>query len=145
MVDHVFHEIYLHLVWHTKDDLPLLTGELETTVHDYLRRKCQSMKGVYLDGLGGTATHVHLSINIEPFVCISDIVKTLKGSSSHDLNAEAGHAVLQWQRGYGVVSFAKKDVAWVLDYLARQPEHHGGAGKLSSTLERHDTYNEGEA
>ena len=29
MSGHVFHEIYLHLTWHTKDDSPLLIPSLE--------------------------------------------------------------------------------------------------------------------
>jgi hypothetical protein len=29
MSSHVYHEIYLHFNWHTKGELPLLTGDLE--------------------------------------------------------------------------------------------------------------------
>ena len=29
-----------------------------------------------------------------------------------------------WQRGSGVVSFGKKQLGWVLEYIANQKEHH---------------------
>ena len=32
---HVFHEIYLHFNWHTKNSHPLLTAELEPLVHQH--------------------------------------------------------------------------------------------------------------
>ena len=82
------------------------------------------MNGVYLHGINGTETHVHLAISIEPHVTISEMVKNLKGGSAHDVNAKLNRKLLVWQRGYGVVSFGKNNLPWVLDYIARQKEHH---------------------
>jgi REP element-mobilizing transposase RayT len=124
MSAHVFHQIYLHYVWHTKDDRPILDAKMEAMVYDYLRRRCRLTKGVYLHGLGGTETHVHAAFNIEPFVSISGLIGDLKGASSHDINKELGEKVLAWQRGYGVVSFGKNNLPWVLNYLADQKTHH---------------------
>jgi putative transposase len=135
MSAHVFHEIYLHLNWHVKDDQPTLGEPIEAAVHRFLSDRCRKMKGVYLHGIGGTDTHVHLAVNIEPFVTISDMVKDLKGGSSHDANTHFGEKLLYWQRGYGVVSFGKKNLPWVLDYIARQKEHHA-RGTVYDRLER---------
>lgn len=63
-------------------------------------------------------------MNIEPFVTISELVKELKGGSAYDLNQQERSKRLEWQRGYGVVSFGKRQLPWVLDYIARQKEHH---------------------
>src|SRR5262245_42254310 len=116
---HVFHEIYLHLNWHTKNDQPLLDSSLEALVHDHLKERCIHTKGVYFHGIGGTEDHVHLAINIEPHVTISDLVGELKGGSSFEMNKQAGKKVLEWQRGFGVVSFGKKQLPWVLDYIGK--------------------------
>jgi REP element-mobilizing transposase RayT len=78
MSSHVFHEIYLHLTWHTKNSQPLLTRSIEPSVHGFLRGRCLKQPGVFLHGINGTATHVHLAMNIEPQVCISDLVGDLK-------------------------------------------------------------------
>lgn len=124
MANHVFHEIYLHLNWHTKGNLPLLIPSLEAEVHEYIRQRCHKTRGVYFHGIGGTETHVHLAINIEPQVCISDLVGDFKGACSHDINKVHGRKVLEWQRGFGVVSFGKKQLGWVQQYIANQKEHH---------------------
>ncbi len=124
MSSHVFHEIYLHINWHAKDDQPLLTPRIEPTVHELLTKRCRKTRGVYLHGVNGTTTHVHIAINIEPFVVISDLVKELKGSSSYELNRRERFKRLEWQRGFGVVSFGKRQLPWVLDYIANQKEHH---------------------
>ncbi|MHB9134762.1 MAG: IS200/IS605 family transposase [Armatimonadota bacterium] len=133
----VFHEIYLHLTWHTKNDLPLITPEVESAIYEFIRIKCRNTKGVYFEGVGGTETHVHVAINIEPFVCISDFVGELKGFGSHETNKLRGEKVVEWQRGYGVVSFSKSHKKWVLDYIANQQVHHA-RGTLSEKLERTD-------
>ncbi len=54
----------------------------------------------------------------------------MKGASSH----EFGKA-LQWQKGYGVVSFGTKDLEWVVSYVRNQKERHQ-TGRLSERLER---------
>ena len=136
MASHVFHEIYLHLNWHTKEDRGILTPECEPVVHQLITERCQKTKGVYFHGIGGTATHVHLAINIEPHVTISELVKDLKGGSSHDANERLKKKLLYWQRGYGVVSFGKNNLDWVLDYIARQKEHHGCDKGLQERLEK---------
>lgn len=124
MSSHVFHEIYLHLNWHVKEDRPTLTNDVESLTHRLIAERCRRMKGVFLHGVNGTETHVHLAVNIEPHVTISGMVKDLKGGSSHDVNSELRRKLLYWQRGYGVVSFGRKNLDWVLDYIARQKEHH---------------------
>ena len=141
MSQHVFHEIYLHFNWHTKLSQPLLDTDLEQKVHKYLKQRCISAKGVYFHGVGGTETHIHLAINIEPQVCISDLVGELKGGSSFEMNKQANRKLLEWQRGFGVVSFGKKQLGWVLDYIGRQKEHHR-TGKVFDRLERFDSEEE---
>lgn len=135
MSSHVFHETYLHFNWHTKADQPLLVPELEVIVHDLLRERCRSTKGVYFHGSGGTETHVHLAVNIEPHICISDFVGELKGASSFETNKRQGLKALEWQRGFGVVSFGKKQLDWVLKYIANQKERHQ-RGTVQDRLER---------
>jgi putative transposase len=135
MASHVYHEIYLHITWHTKDDSPLLIPSIEAEVHEILRKRCHETKGVYFHGINGTPTHVHLAINIEPHVTISELVGELKGFSSHEFNKRERVKRLEWQRGFGVVSFGSRNLPWVQSYIARQKEHHA-AGKLEDRLER---------
>jgi len=135
MAGHVYHELFVHLVWHTKQSEPMLAGELEPQVHDYLRRRCQMAKGLYIHAIDGTPTHVHLALNYEPWWAVSEIVKDLKGACSHDINAIAGQKVLEWQRGFGAVSFGKGNLGVVRKYIVSQKQHHA-KGMLHERLER---------
>jgi putative transposase len=135
MSQHVFHDLCLHIIWHTKDDQPLLRHELEQTLHRFLRRRCAETKGVFLHGIGGTQTHVHLALSVEPFVRISELIGDLKGASSREINREKGFKALYWQRGFGVVSFGRKNLPFVLQYIPNQKEHHA-RGTVHARLER---------
>ena len=135
MSSHVFHEIYLHINWHVKDDRPTLKPDTAQLVHQLIRDRCRKIKGVYFHGIGGTPTHIHLAVNIEPHVTVSELIKELKGGSSHDLNSQLSRKELYWQRGYGVVSFGRNNLDWVLQYIANQEKHHA-ANSAHDRLER---------
>jgi len=55
---------------------------------------------------------------------MSEWIGQLKGASSYDINQSSNHKLLQWQRGYGIVSFGTKDLQWVINYVLNQKEHH---------------------
>ena len=103
-------EINLHITWHTKDSAPLLVPQVEAVVHHYVRGRCMNTPGVFVHEIGGIETHVHLAVSIAPTVLISEFIGQLKGSSSHEASQKLGRKVLEWQTGYGVVSFGTRDL-----------------------------------
>ena len=134
MSSHTFHEIYLHVNWHTKDSQPLITASVEPAIHAFFADRCRQFGGVTVHGIGGTPTHIHMAIQIEPQICISELIGDLKGACSHEINQQSRMKRLQWQRGFGVVSFGKKQLPWVLDYVAHQKEHPA-TGRTEPRLE----------
>jgi len=135
MAHNYYSEINLHIVWHTKNSEPLLIPTGEAIVHHYLRGRCINTAGVYVHEAGGTETHVHLVVSIAPTVLISDFIGQLKGSSAHEVNQKLGNKVLEWQTGYGVVSFGTRDLEWVNDYVRNQRDRHARR-KVEDRLER---------
>ena len=129
MPSHTHHEVFLHLVWRTYGDRPLLRSEVRERVHGHIRRGCAKTRGVFFHAVGGTEDHVHVVINVEPRIRISDVVKTLKGASSYDIPE------ISWQRGYGVVSFSADQLGYVVRYVENQMERHR-KGRLTETLEK---------
>lgn len=121
-----YSEINLHIVWHTKGSLPLLTHHIEKLAHRYLRKRVIDTSGGYVHEIGGTSTHVHLAVSVPPTLKPSEWIGQLKGGSSHDVNQESvsRDKHLQWQSGYGVVSFGTRDLEWVVAYIRNQEEHH---------------------
>jgi putative transposase len=121
-----YSEINLHFVWHTKNSTPLLTREIEPITHRFLKKRIIESPGAFVHEIGGTETHVHIAVSIPPMLTISEFIGQLKGGSSHDVNQAAGRKqkLLEWQAGYGVVSFGTGDLPWVKEYIRNQREHH---------------------
>ncbi len=59
------------------------------------------------------------------------------------MDKASGRSSLNWQRGYGVVSFAKRNLPGLLKYVTCQKEHHK-AGTVRPTLEIYDAVDETE-
>ena len=137
MSKNYYSEINLHLVWHTKNSSPLLTPTVEPIAHRCLRKRIVDTPGVFVHEIGGIETHVHVAVTIPPTLTISEWIGQLKGGSSHDVNQQSGrnHKVLEWQTGYGVVSFGTRDLEWVVAYIRNQREHHA-KGSAQDRLER---------
>jgi len=135
MARNYYAEINLHVVWHTKGSARLLEPKVEAIVHHYLRGRCINTSGVFIHEIGGIEDHVHLCVSIAPTILTSDFVGQLKGSSAHEANQKLGYKALEWQAGYGVVSFGTADLDWVKDYVRNQRDRHA-RGKAVERLER---------
>lgn len=131
----VYSEIYLHIVWRTKDSFPMITDEIQPRLYKYIKHRCAQTKGVFCHAIGGTADHIHLCVFVPPSLLISDWIGEIKGGSSHFINHEVRPKSLQWQAGYGVVSFGKNNLDFVKEYIQGQKEHHS-SGKTHDRLER---------
>src|SRR2546426_382498 len=125
MSTRAYSEINLHFVWYVKENLPIINETIEPRLYHYLRHYALQSKGLIFHEVGGTETHVHIAVTIPLTLLISDWIGKLKGASSHYVNHElANRKLLDWQGGYGVVSFGTKDLQWVIKYIRNQNEHH---------------------
>ena len=138
MPRNVYSETHLHMTWHTLNNAPVLVDMVESQTHRHLRHRAIQPEGVIVHEINGVADHVHFVVTIPPTILISEWIGKLKGGSSHFINQEiCNRKVLEWQTGYGVVSFGTKDLPWVVDYVRRQKEHHA-KGTTQERLERVD-------
>ncbi|HWL92582.1 MAG TPA: IS200/IS605 family transposase [Phycisphaerae bacterium] len=136
MPRNVYHEINFHIVWRTKNDVPSLIGDIERHVWRHLRKRAIDTGGVFVHEIGGMPDHIHMAVSVPPTVLVSEWIGKLKGGSSHFINHEVANAkVLDWQTGYGIVSFGSKDLPWVVEYIRNQKEHHA-ASRVYDRLER---------
>jgi len=69
--------------------------------------------------------HVHLLCALSRTCNAADLVKELKRSSSLWVKSK-GHEPrdFAWQNGYGIFSIGFSQIESVMDYIARQEEHH---------------------
>jgi putative transposase len=132
----VYSEIYLHITWYTKQNAPVIKGELEKRIYEFLKQKVTQTPGASVHQIGGLEDHVHLAVSVPPTLAISDWIAELKGSSAHHINHEVGPSgTLAWQPGYGVVSFGKKDLPFEVEYIRNQKTRHS-TGQVYARLER---------
>ncbi|HKV84988.1 MAG TPA: IS200/IS605 family transposase [Ktedonobacterales bacterium] len=116
--------LFVHVVWGTWDRLPLLVGERERRVYRCIEDTCREM-GVEVLALGGVEDHVHLAVRLPATLAVADLVKRLKGASSHLATHEiASEDFFKWQGGYGAFSASASGLAALCAYVRGQKEHH---------------------
>lgn len=124
MSAHSYSRCWLHLTWATLNRSRLLqkpaAAKLSTFLSEYARSKDIYMKINYVN-----AEHVHALIDLPTRYSIEEIMKLLKGASSHWVNQNRIiPAKFAWGRGYGAFSVSQSNVNDVSKYIANQEEHH---------------------
>lgn len=84
-MSHSKSKIWVHLIFSTKNRQPLIHTTIRQTVHDELQRQLVKMD-CFVDCIGGVADHVHLLFLLNPKKSMADVVKQIKGGSSHAFN-----------------------------------------------------------
>ena len=116
--------LYLHLVWATWDRLLLITPDIERRLHRNIESETQK-QGCTVLALNGTEDHVHLLVSFPTTITIADLVKQVKGVSSHFINETLQPASqFKWQGSYGAFTVSRWDVDKIIEYIKRQKEHH---------------------
>src|SRR5690349_5317200 len=108
-------EINLHITWHTKENRRLITASLQPFLYGFIKNKIITTDGAFFHGIGGIEDHIHICVSVAPKIHLDQWIGQLKGASSHEFGQS-----LEWQRGYGVVSFGTGDLKWVLEYIRNQ-------------------------
>ena len=110
--------------------MPFITPSLEPDLWAFIKNRIVTMPNIYFHAIGGIQDHIHLAASFYPPFEIDRWIGEMKGASSHEFGKS-----LQWQSGYGVVSFGTKDLDWVVAYVRNQKEHHR-IGLIQERLER---------
>lgn len=119
-----FWRLYYHIVWSTKGREPLISPEIEARLFAYLVKKASELE-VFVYAINGWNDHIHVIVSIPPKVSVAELVKHLKGASSHYTNHDirpGGN--FAWQRGYGALSIGEKQRPIAEDYVRKQKVHH---------------------
>jgi putative transposase len=125
-------KVWLHFVWSTKERYPYLTDEIRLRILDHIRENARA-KNIHIDFINGWLDHIHCLISLGSDQTIEEIMKLVKGESSHWINKNkltpAGFA---WQNDYFVASVSESNLRKVRKYIAEQEQHHS---TVSSTEE----------
>ena len=121
---HSYNQIWIHAIWSTKVRLPLIHKSVEKTIHQYLSDQLREL-GCPVRIVNGMPDHIHALFLLSPQKSIADVIKQIKGSSSHYINANnlIDHK-FAWQTGYAAYSVSESVVDKVFQYIKNQKEHH---------------------
>jgi REP element-mobilizing transposase RayT len=117
-----FSQLYLHLVFSTKDRIALITPDIEQRVWSYMGGVAKK-HGLVPIQIRGTDDHAHALLGVPTTMAPADAAKYLKGDSSKWLRAEL-LPDFGWQDGYGAFSVSKSLIPTVVRYIQNQREHH---------------------
>lgn len=123
-MSHSFNKLWIHAIWATKNRQELIDFSIEKRVYDYIREELIDL-GCPVRIINGTPDHVHALFLLNPQKSITDIIKQIKGSSSHSINGE--NLMLEkfaWQTGFASFSVSESQLEVVYNYIKNQKQHH---------------------
>jgi putative transposase len=133
--------LHYHLIWATYERQPILTPEREKMFYGVLYNKAEEL-GVKIHAGGNIEDHAHVVLSIPPLIAVAECVRQLKGASSFAINRMDGSdGQFKWQGGYGALSVGERSLETVIEYAAKQKEHHRN-NKLIAVYERIDEDND---
>jgi putative transposase len=117
--------IWIHAVWGTKNRAPLMQNKNKRIdLFKHIKANAKEKK-IYLDFINGESDHVHALISMACDQNIAQIMKLLKGESSHFANKEKlFDEDFDWADDYYAASVSQSHVENVRNYIKNQEEHH---------------------
>ena len=115
--------LFYHIVWGTKNRLPLIESAWEADLHGYIWGKATALECIS-HAISAMSDHLHVVISIPPKLSIATLIGKLKGASSHHVNERYMDSAFAWQAEYGVLSFSERSLSRVVDYVKNQKKHH---------------------
>ncbi len=123
-MSHSFNKLWIHAIWATKNRLELIDLSIEKTVYDFIREELIEL-GCPVRIINGMPDHVHVLFLLNPQKSISDVIRQIKGSSSHSINR--GNLIVEkfsWQTGFASFSVSESQLEVVYNYIKNQKRHH---------------------
>src|SRR5262245_1072781 len=115
--------LHYHLVFSTKERVPIIESPWRDRLHNYLGGAVRGLDG-FVEQIGGVQDHVHLLVGLKATHRLSDFMRELKKASSAWVHEEIGERRFIWQEGYAAFTVSATARDGVIKYIATQPEHH---------------------
>jgi len=135
-MSHSYTKIWIHAVWATKERKPMIHQSLEQQVFPYIGEQLREI-GCPVRIINGMPDHIHCLFLLNPQKSIAEVIKQIKGSSSHYINYHDWIPdKFAWQTGYAAFSVSESGVERVYEYIKNQKAHH----QNKTSQEEYDDY-----
>lgn len=134
-------QLSIHLVFSTKNRVPLIRDAIREPLHRYMAVVLQDL-GTPANLINSVEDHVHIIFNLSRTETVSGVAENVKKSSSRWIKAQGVEfGNFAWQAGYGAFAISESNVPAVRDYVANQREHHAKKSfqdEYRALLQRHN-------
>jgi len=123
-MSHSLTRIWIHGVFGTKHRQSLLKDDMRADLLNHIRDEMEKI-GCGVRCINGTSDHIHILFLSPKERSIAQIMKSIKGESSHWINQGDKIATkFAWQVGYGGFSVSESIASRVEKYIRNQEKHH---------------------
>ncbi len=123
-MSHSYYKIWIHTVWATKERFPFIQPEIESQIYPFIATQFKE-SGCPVRAINGMPDHIHCLFLLNSKLSLSEIIKQIKGSSSHFINKEnLIKEKFLWQTGYSAFSVSESAIDKVHKYITNQKLHH---------------------
>ena len=114
----------IHLVFSTKDRMPILHDDIRADLHDYAGGILRDLDSPALL-MNSVTDHIHVLFNLYKTKALSDVIMELKrGTSIWIKEQNPKYKDFYWQAGYGAFSVSQSAVEKVKEYIDDQKKRH---------------------
>lgn len=123
-MSHSLNAIWIHVIWSTKDREKLINPNIEKKLFQYMSDQFRE-QGCSVRIINGMPDHVHCLFRLCREKSIAEVIKRVKGSSSHYVNQNnLIQEKFSWQTGYAAYSVSESIRERVFHYINNQKSHH---------------------
>lgn len=104
--------------------MPLIHETIESEIHNFISEQLREI-GCPVRVINGMPDHIHCLFLLNSQKSIAEVIKQIKGSSSHFINQNnLIEQKFSWQTGYAAYSVSESVVDKVFQYIKNQKTHH---------------------
>ncbi len=104
--------------------MPIMTADIESKIHKIISDQLHEL-GCPLRIINGMPDHIHCLFLLNSQKSIAEVMKQIKGSSSHTINlSDLLKQKFSWQTGYAAFSVSESVAERVYHYIKNQKAHH---------------------
>lgn len=121
---HSYNRIWIHATWATKDRRKIIHSSFEREMYSYMYNQFKQC-GCAVKIINDAEDHVHCLFLLNPSKSVTEVIKQVKGSTSHFINAgDFNIKDFAWQNGYGSFSASESVTDYIASYIENQKHHH---------------------
>ena len=117
--------ILIHTLFGTKNLEPVITPEIAPQVHSHIQQHLERDFSCPVQAINGRPDHLHILFMLNPNYPLKDLLKNIKGESSHWINErDLTAAKFVWEIGYTATSVCHLNQSSVVIHIGGQEQYH---------------------